>query len=65
MIKVALIVLLVVLIFGAGGQRLRELMSTAKKLPADFKRAKARADDPVAAAKEVRGSAVDVGDPPP
>lgn len=53
MLKIALLVLLVVLIFGAGGRRLRALVSTTKKLPSDFKQAKARAEDPVAAAKEV------------
>ncbi|MDP2344575.1 MAG: hypothetical protein Q8O67_26730 [Deltaproteobacteria bacterium] len=59
MLKIALLVFLVVLIFGAGGQRLRALVSTTKKLPGDFKKAKARAEDPVAAAKEVRGKTND------
>ena len=53
MLKIALLLLLVVLICSAGGQRLRALISTTKKLPRDFKKAKLDAEDPVAAAKEV------------
>ncbi len=54
--KIALLVLLLVLIFGSGGRRLRELVSTTKKLPREFHRAKAQAEDPAAAAKEVQNS---------
>ena len=64
MLKIALLVFVAVLIFGAGGQRVRALLSTAKKLPDEFKRAKARAEDPAGAAKEVRGRTVDDDGPP-
>jgi hypothetical protein len=53
--KFLLIALLLGLVFGNGGRRVRDLFSTAKKLPDDFKRAKGQAEDPVGHAKEVRG----------
>jgi hypothetical protein len=62
MLKIALLVLLVALIVGNGGRRLRELFSTAKKLPDDFNKARARAEDPVGAAKEIKGRVEDSAD---
>ena len=55
MLKLALLVFLVVLIVGAGGKRVRELFSTARSLPDEFKRAKAKAEDPIGHAKEIKG----------
>lgn len=55
MLKIALVVFLVLLIVGSGGKRLRDLLSTTKKLPQDFKKAKGAAEDPVGHAKEIKG----------
>lgn len=53
--KFLLLAILLGLVLGSGGRRVRELFSTTKKLPDDFKRAKGQAEDPVGHAKEVRG----------
>lgn len=53
--KWILIGILIALVVGESGRRVRELLSTAKKLPAEFKRGKAAVDDPAGAAREVKG----------
>ncbi len=53
--KWILIAVLVGLIVGQGGRRLRELFSTTKRLPDEFRKGKAAALDPVSVAKDVDG----------
>ncbi len=53
--KYLLVIVLLVLVFGGGGARLRALIGSAKQAPKTFKDAKRKDEDPVGAAKEVRG----------
>ena len=53
--KYILIIVLIVLVFGGGGARLRQLIGSAKQAPKTFKDAKRRDEDPVGTAKEVKG----------
>lgn len=53
--KWILIFIVVGLIVGQGGRRVRELFSTTKRLPDEFRKGKAAVDDPVSVAKDVDG----------
>jgi len=53
--KYLLVIILIGLIFGGGGARLRQLIGSAKQAPKTFKDAKRRDEDPVGTAKEVKG----------
>ena len=53
--KWVLLGILIALIVGQGGRRVRDLLSTSKKLPDAFRRGKGEVDDPAGVAKEVKG----------
>jgi Sec-independent protein translocase protein TatA len=54
--KLLLVVAISALAFG-GQTRLRALLKSARRLPSSFREGKARAEDPVPFAHEVKGSA--------
>ncbi len=59
--KFVLIIIFLVLLFGSGGSRLRELFGAAKQAPRTFRDARAKDADPIGHAREVKGRTLDDG----
>jgi hypothetical protein len=59
MLKFLLVAVLIGLLFGSGGQRVRSLLNAGRRAKKDFNDAKGRGEDPVGHAREVGGRVVD------
>ncbi len=57
--KYLLVSILILLVFGGGGARLRTLIGSMKAAPKTFKDTRRRDEDPVGSAREVKGRTLD------